>query len=197
MCQLISGWISLDGLTVYPGDLVHHERGATIHGISEKVASPWEWTETVLQVRVSPAAKHKGATEAWYKELLRQKFRTRDGAIQWCLAHLSPNVESLYLNGLQSAEGLTLPESIGGSLYLNGLQSAEGLTLPESIGGYLYLNGLQSAEGLTLPESIGGSLDLNGLQSAEGLTLPESIGGYLYLPHSVRAELNARTTATP
>ena len=43
MCQFLSGWISLDGRTVYPGDLVHHENGARIHGIDESVACPWEW----------------------------------------------------------------------------------------------------------------------------------------------------------
>ena len=52
----------------------------------------------------------------------------------------------LDLNSLTSAEGLTLPESIGGSLNLSSLTSAEGLTLPESIGGYLNLSSLTSAE---------------------------------------------------
>ena len=54
-----------------------------------------------------------------------------------------------------------------GGLYLNSLTSAEGLTLPQSIGGSLDLNSLTSAEGLTLPQSIGGSLDLSSLTSAE------------------------------
>ena len=53
---------------------------------------------------------------------------------------------NLDLRGLTSAEGLKLPENIGGYLYLRGLTSAEGLKLPESIGGYLYLSGLTSAE---------------------------------------------------
>ena len=87
----------------------------------------------------------------------------------------------LYLSGLKSAEGLKLPENIGGDIILNGLQSAEGLELPENIGGGLYLNGLRSAEGLKLPESINGDLDLSGLQSAEGLKLPENISGNLDL----------------
>ena len=94
----------------------------------------------------------------------------------------------LNLNGLTCAEGLTLPQSIGGGLYLNGLTSAEGLTLPQSIGGSLSLNGLTSAEGLTLPQSIGGNLWLSGLTSAEGLTLPQSIGGNLYLNGLTSAE---------
>ncbi|MBU2542311.1 hypothetical protein KJ785_01985, partial [Patescibacteria group bacterium] len=48
--------------------------------------------------------------------------------------------------GLTSAEGLRLPESVGGGLYLSGLTSAEGLRLPESVGGGLYLSGLTSAD---------------------------------------------------
>jgi putative effector of murein hydrolase len=88
---------------------------------------------------------------------------------------------SLYLSSLTSAKGLQLPESIGGRLDLSSLTSAEGLQLPESIGGNLYLSSLTSAKGLQLPESIGGNLDLRSLTSAEGLQLPESIGGSLYL----------------
>ena len=94
----------------------------------------------------------------------------------------------LSLNGLTTAEGLTLPESIGGNLNLDGLKSAEGLVLPESIGGDLYLSGLSSAEGLILPEHIGGDLYLGGLKSAEGLILPEHIGGGLYLDDLTTAE---------
>ena len=52
----------------------------------------------------------------------------------------------LDLNGLTSAEGLTLPEDFEGSLYLNGLTSAEGLTLPESVGGDISLNGLPESD---------------------------------------------------
>ena len=94
----------------------------------------------------------------------------------------------LDLRGLTSAEGLTLPQSIRGYLDLSGLTSAEGLTLPQSIRGYLYLSGLTSAEGLTLPQSIGEGLDLSGLTSAEGLTLPQSIGGELFLSGLTSAE---------
>jgi len=88
---------------------------------------------------------------------------------------------SLDLSGLQSAEGLKLPETVNGDLYLSGLQSAEGLKLPETVNGDLYLSGLQSAEGLKLPETVNGDLDLSGLQSAEGLELPETVNGDLYL----------------
>jgi len=88
---------------------------------------------------------------------------------------------NLYLYGLQSAEGLKLPETMNGNLYLHGLQSAQGLELPETINGYLNLYGLQSAQGLKLPETMNGNLNLSGLQSAEGLKLPETMNGYLGL----------------
>ncbi|MBI1975542.1 MAG: hypothetical protein HYS59_00895 [Candidatus Vogelbacteria bacterium] len=52
----------------------------------------------------------------------------------------------LDLRSLASAEGLTLPQSIGGALDLESLTSAEGLTLPQSVGGYLNLESLTSAE---------------------------------------------------
>ncbi|MEM4511298.1 MAG: hypothetical protein QXD25_00600 [Nanopusillaceae archaeon] len=95
---------------------------------------------------------------------------------------------SLYLGSLESAEGLKLPEEIGGDLYLGSLKSAEGLKLPEEIGGDLYLGSLESAEGLKLPKKVGGSLDLRSLESAEGLELPEEVGGSLYLGSLESAE---------
>ena len=107
MCQFLSGWISIDGRTIYPGDLVHHERGADLHGISETVACPWEWTADSLTVRVSPSADATGATAAWYCHLLRDKFGSRDQAIEWCLANLLPSVKYL---GLRGTEVKVLPE---------------------------------------------------------------------------------------
>ena len=94
----------------------------------------------------------------------------------------------LDLSSLTSAEGLTLPQSVGGSLVLGSLTSAEGLTLPQSVGGSLFLGSLTSAEGLILPKRIRGSLDLESITSAKGLTLPQSVGGYLALHSLISAE---------
>jgi hypothetical protein len=94
----------------------------------------------------------------------------------------------LMLGRLTSAEGLTLPDNVGGGLYLDGLTSAEGLKLPDNVGGDLWLGGLTSAEGLQLPENVGGGLGLRGLTSAEGLQLPESVGGDLWLSGLTSAE---------
>jgi len=88
---------------------------------------------------------------------------------------------NLYLHGLQSAQGLKLPETMNGYLYLGGLQSAQGLKLPETMNGGLGLSGLQSAQGLKLPETMNGNLHLEGIQSAQGLKLPETMNGYLGL----------------
>ena len=75
--------------------------------------------------------------------------------------------ENLDLYKITSAEGLQLPESIGGDLYLNGLTSAEGLHLPKKIGGYLNLASLTSAEGLQLPESVGYSIEFRRISKEE------------------------------
>ena len=87
---------------------------------------------------------------------------------------------NIELRSLASAEGLVLPKSIGGDIDLRSLASAEGLVLPESIGGKIYLNSLTSAEGLVLPQHVRG-INLSSLASAEGLVLPESIGGSIDL----------------
>ena len=99
--------------------------------------------------------------------------------------------DSLDLSGLTSAEGLKLPDYIGGNLYLSSLTSAEGLDLSHTnIGEDLYLNSLTSAEGLDLSHTnIGGNLYLNSLTSAEGLDLSNTnIGGNLHLSSLTSAE---------
>ena len=90
-------------------------------------------------------------------------------------------VSDLYLYGLTSADGLVLPQSVGGNLFLDNLTSAKGLVLPQSVGDNLFLDNLTSAEGLVLPQYIGGNLNLCSLTSADGLVLPQSVGGELYL----------------
>ena len=96
--------------------------------------------------------------------------------------------DSLDLSGLTSAEGLKLPDYIGGSLFLDSLTNAEGLKLPEYIKKTFDLFSLTSAEGLKLPKHIGGNLCLDNLTSAEGLKLPEYIGGTLNLKNLTNAE---------
>ena len=98
---------------------------------------------------------------------------------------LPGSIDSLYLT---SAEGLVLPQLVGGNIELRSLASAEGLVLPQLVGGNIELRSLASAEGLVLPKSIGGDIDLRSLASAEGLVLPESIGGKIYLNSLTSAE---------
>ena len=88
---------------------------------------------------------------------------------------------SIDLGSLTSAEGLVLPQHVGGDIFLSHLTNADGLVLPESIGGGIYLKSLTSADGLVLPESIGGGIVLDSLTSADGLVLPQHVGGYIYL----------------
>ncbi len=72
------------------------------------------------------------------------------------------------LNGLTSAKGLVLPDTVY-SLNLNGLVSVKGLIIPKSVM-FLELNSLTSAEGLIIPESVE-NLSLRSLTSAKGLVL--------------------------
>ena len=95
---------------------------------------------------------------------------------------------SIYLNSLTNAEGLVLPQYVGGDIFLSHLTNADGLVLPESIGGGIYLNSLTSADGLVFPESIGGGIDLRSLTNADGLVLPQHVGGNIFLRHLTSAE---------
>lgn len=92
----------------------------------------------------------------------------------------------LDLRSLTSAEGLTLPENIGGSLNLNGL------ILPQNVGRHFILPSLTSVEGLTLPQSIGGDLDLSRLSSAKDLKLPQGFPlEKLIVPNEIIEEIKA------
>ena len=113
--------------------------------------------------------------------LSQEEYLNNPEKFKFCLG-------SIDLSSLTSAEGLVLPESIGGTIDLRALTSAEGLVLPKSIGGGIDLDSLTSAEGLVLPESIGGGIVLRSLTSAEGLVLPESIDGNIVLRSLTSAE---------
>ena len=113
--------------------------------------------------------------------LSQEEYLNNPEKFKFCLG-------SIDLSSLTSAEGLVLPESIGGTIDLRSLTSAEGLVLPKSIGGGIDLDSLTSAEGLVLPESIGGGIVLRSLTSAEGLVLPESIDGNIVLRSLTSAE---------
>ena len=90
--------------------------------------------------------------------------------------------KQLYLDGLTSAVGLTLPTNVR-DLSLDGLTSAEGLALPESVGGDLSLDGLTSAVGLTLPISIRETVWLRDLPLADNVALRNR---YPNLAHKIK-----------
>ena len=92
------------------------------------------------------------------------------------------------LGSLTSADGLVLPQHVGGDIYLSSLASADGLILPKQLGGGIDLRSLTSADGLILPKQLGGSIDLSSLASADGLVLPQHVGGYIDLSSLTSAD---------
>jgi len=110
----------------------------------------------LLQQITTWAEKYNLGDEDWVEE----NFEFNDDGSVICNTDLE-------LNSMTEPD---FPESIKyveGNLYLDGLTSAEGLKLPNSMSN-LYLNGLTSAEGLELPDEIE-CLSLNGLTSINGL----------------------------
>ena len=95
---------------------------------------------------------------------------------------------SIYLNSLTSADGLVLPQYVGGRIYLDYLTNADGLVLPQYIGDNLFLRSLESAKGLIFPQHVGGLIYLGSLTSAEGLVLPQHVGGSIDLSSLASAE---------
>ena len=92
------------------------------------------------------------------------------------------------LGSLTSADGLVLPQHVGGHIYLGHLTNADGLVLPQHVGGHIYLNRLTNADGLVLPQYIGGDINLRSLESAKGLIFPQHVGGLIYLGSLTSAE---------
>jgi hypothetical protein len=125
-------------------------------------------TKRVQEIRSTRDIKEDISTVIGYSR--EEISTTRNEAIKGDAKY---HYGGLDLADITSAEGLKLPESVGGSLYLGSLTSAKGLELPKTIGGYLYLGGLTSAEGLKLPESIGGNLYLDDLSLEEKRNLKE------------------------
>ena len=96
----------------------------------------------------------------------------------------------IYLNRLTNADGLVLPQYIGGDINLRSLESAKGLIFPQHVGGLIYLSSLTSAEGLVLPQHAGGVIDLRSLTSAEGLVLPHYFDlNKLKCPNNIKEEI--------
>ena len=193
MCDFLSGLVTIEKHPrILCQNLTSHDATVNALRIAPETYREWEWTREdggeSLNVRVLP-----GEDRAEFWSAILALYPRRILCINECLRQIAEGGRNvnLDLSGLTSAEGLTLPQSVGGSLRLSGLTSAEGLTLPQSVGGDIYLSGLTSAEGLTLPQSVGGSLRLSGLTSAEGLTLPKKCG-FVDLKPSVRRQLQAR-----
>ena len=92
------------------------------------------------------------------------------------------------LGSLTSADGLVLPQHVGGDIYLSSLASADGLILPKQLGGGIDLRSLTSADGLVLPQHVGGNIFLRHLTSADGLVLPQHVGGDIYLSSLASAD---------
>ncbi len=95
---------------------------------------------------------------------------------------------NLFLRSRTSAEGLWLPEKVGGDVILDSLTSVEGLELPNEIGGGLFLGSLTSIEGLRMPEIVRGDVTLDRIISAPGLRLPRKVGKSVYLNNLAAAE---------
>ena len=95
---------------------------------------------------------------------------------------------SIDLGSLTSADGLVLPQYVGGHIYLGHLTNADGLVLPQHVGGHIYLDYLTNVDGLVLPQYIGGDLFLRSLESAKGLIFPQHVGGLIYLSSLTSAE---------
>ncbi|BDU72340.1 hypothetical protein [Mesoterricola silvestris] len=179
MCQFLSGLVTIEKHPkVLCLDLTSHDATLAILKLKPETYREFEWTREdtgdSLDIRVMP-----GEDRNEFKSAILAKFPRRIDCINDCIRQMAESGRNLNydLHSLTSAEGLKLPDSIGGWLDLRSLTSAEGLKLPDSIGGGLDLRSLTSAEGLKLPDSIGGWLYLSSLTSAEGLKLPDSIGG--------------------
>ena len=133
MCDFLSGWVVREShgswmlSDVVVRDLVSHMETARIAQLNADKANEWEWTgndPASLTVRRSPDDPHNAN---YYRACVLSHGETRLDFLNWLFdTEAFQNYGGgLSLDGLTSAEGLTLPKEIGGGLYLNGLTGAE------------------------------------------------------------------------
>ena len=169
MCEFISFFHNPINGDIKVYDLTSHEKTKQKLELNENIWREGHYLpDGTIEARVADVDR---ATKDDCNERIRNRWPTFVSFLGWIFKQNIDFSGSLDLNGLTSAQGLVLPETIGGYLDLNGLTSAQGLVLPRTISGSLYLNGLTSAQGLVLPETIGGGLYLNGLTSEEKQTI--------------------------
>ena len=88
------------------------------------------------------------------------------------------------------AEGLVLPQHVGGFISLRSLVSTDGLVLPQHVDGYIDLRSLTRADGLVLPQHVGGYILLSSLTNADGLVLPHGFDlNKLICPYNIKEEI--------
>jgi hypothetical protein len=173
MCELVSVAVMKKGeFKMLVGENVNsHSDMAELNKVGNNDYYEAEWTKDDKGESLTVRTEDGVSSERYIKSILGH-YPKRIDLINAAVCVVAKRCGYLDLNGLTSAKGLKLPETVG-SLDLRGLTSAKGLKLPETVGGYLYLSGLTSAKGLKLPETVGGYLDLSGLTSAEFKKLPE------------------------
>ena len=130
MCQCASGFINPKTFEVRVRDLGSHSNTARALGLTDDIA-PDGWREMHYLPNGRIACR-----------VLLQDSHTTNECIAAVLARWPRFVDFLTCAWPQCLVGDTYP----GSLYLDGLTSAEGLTLPQSIGGALYLRASVRAE---------------------------------------------------
>jgi len=138
MCQFASGFFNPKSMVVKVHDLSSHSDTQKVLKLGDG-PEPNGWREFhylptgEIECRALPV---DDKTSAQCAEELRERWPTFVDFFNWSMKQVCEDGKyggwlELDLRSLTSAEGLTLPSSIGGWLDLRSLTSAEGLTLPE------------------------------------------------------------------
>ena len=134
MCHFLSGLVTIEKHPkVICLDLKSHDATIAYLQLKAETYREWEWTREdrgeSLDVRV---LSNENASE--FKSAILAQFPRRVDCLNECIRQIvESGRKDIDLRDLTSADGLVLPQSIGGDLYLGGLTSADGLVLPQSI----------------------------------------------------------------
>ena len=98
----------------------------------------------------------------------------------------------LNLESLKYAENITFPKDVL-SLFLNKLESSDGLVLPKVVRSFLNLESLKTSKNITFPKKVWW-LFLDGLRSTDDLVLPSEINTLFCSGYIKKSDLDLSDT---
>ena len=101
---------------------------------------------------------------------------------------LPESVFGLFMDKLESLEGITLPKTVNYTFYMPSVQALKDVTFPGEIGYNMVMDGVKTAENVVFPKRVKGNFGTKSLKTAVNVTFPEEIFGTMDLDNLITVE---------